>query len=377
MTQSKKKQRSKRRDRKISKKAKHKATHSYKIQKEVYRSKKDTDFSLYEGSTLNPSPVIAILTLPVEYGKGIVHSHSYLPQSCVKWIEQCGARVCPIQYDLPRNVIRGLLEQCNGLVTWGAMMRLYDVDEDSKNIQLDIEFRHYKTFIRTLDFVYLYIASQNMKGNYYPLLGIGDGMQMVAMAATFGRSRAMERINKDDLLERQLEDNLTRVNAENMGVSIKFTKRNSWVKKIFTTGERRRMAKEIVMYTNNLLAFKVNAPYMKKFKERSKSSPTIMQIDSVARGRTGGDYVQMFSFKHLPIFGWEFLPQIVQYEWRRKFIPHTDLSQMVSRKLAHFFVDQCRRNVNNLVNHKILIYNYTLYGARYMRKILNPHEAKL
>jgi len=369
MTQSKKKETKPKRQNYKSKITKKKRKTTI-VKKKIYSA-----VSLYAGDKLNPSPVIGMLTLPVEYGKGMVHSHSYLPQSCVKWIEQCGARVCPIQYDLPRNVTIGLLEQCNGLVTFGTTLSFFDLDENDKEIPLAIEFRHYKTFIRTLDFIYLYIASQNMKGNYYPILGLGEGAQMLAMAATFGRERAVSRINKDDLIEQEQQDNLSRVNAQKMGVPIKFTSRKSWVKKLFTSGERRRMAKEKIMFTNHLLGFLVKAPYMKNFTQKTKTSPTIMQIDSVAKGKKGGDYVQMFSFKHLPLFGWEFLPQIIQFEWRRSFVPHTKLSEMVSRKLAHFFVDQCRRNLNNLVNHKILIYNYTLYGALHMRKILNPHES--
>ena len=70
-------------------------------------------------STPHTRPVIGILTVPVPENKQS-HSHSYLPSSCVKWVETGGARVIPIQYGLPVNVIISMLEQCNGFVTWGT-----------------------------------------------------------------------------------------------------------------------------------------------------------------------------------------------------------------------------------------------------------------
>ena len=51
---------------------------------------------------IKDSPVIAILTIPNTFSK-YKRTHSYLPNSYVKWIEMSGGRVVPVQYDLPTN----------------------------------------------------------------------------------------------------------------------------------------------------------------------------------------------------------------------------------------------------------------------------------
>ncbi len=44
-----------------------------------------------------------------------------IPSSYVKWIEQTGLKVIPIQYDLSKDKMQEILEQINGaLITGGS-----------------------------------------------------------------------------------------------------------------------------------------------------------------------------------------------------------------------------------------------------------------
>lgn len=70
-------------------------------------------------AAVNERPIIGILSMPSSYSayKGT----SNFPASYVKFLEQGGARVVPIPYDLPQNELSALLKNINGaLFTGGA-----------------------------------------------------------------------------------------------------------------------------------------------------------------------------------------------------------------------------------------------------------------
>jgi len=321
-------------------------------------------------STPHTRPVIGILTVPVPENKQS-HSHSYLPSSCVKWVETGGARVIPIQYGLPINVIISMLEQCNGFVTWGTQFVAGGMpdDDDARFFEHKIPLHNFKTFVRALDAIFLYISKQNLAGNYYPMLGIGDGMQYLAITATFAYKRFKSKITHSLLM-----NNNSRVDAIEQPSSLSFTSKKNKIKSLFTPKEQKAIAKHKVVYADNLLGFEPTCSYMNTFTGTTKTSPTQMEIVATSRGRRGKKYVSIYSFKRLPLYGYSFQPQYTAFEWRMKDIPNSMLAMDVSRKLSEFFVDECKKNLNKLVDEDLLIYNYTLYGVSRLDKILNPGE---
>ena len=317
------------------------------------------------------NPIIAILTMPVPYSSK-AHARSYLPQSCVKWLEMSGARVVPIPFDLPTNVILSILEQCNGFACWGSRTESLS----SGNI---VDTMRIKAFIRALDDIFQYILSQNIKGNYYPVLGVGDGMQWVLNTATFGKKRSKKYLS-NKALQTFYNKDISIVNAELMETTIKFTKKPSVIKNLFTPEERKKMATEKLIFTNHTLGYVVGAPYMKKYIKATENSPTQMVINATAKGRTGKEYVMIYSFKHLPIYGVEMLPNATTFQWEinideGKYDKSLNkLAQKISRKISQFFVNECKKNLNKLGDHKLLISNYNLFGIRKLKKILYPNQ---
>lgn len=353
--------------------------------KKTRKEKKQSDLSptlikpCFKGNvTLNKkcvskkNPVIAILTMPVPHISK-AHARSYIPQSCVKWLEMSGARVVPLPFDLPINVIISILQQCNGLACWGAQIQ-------SLKVGYKIDTMRTKAFIRALDDIFQYILSQNLKGNYYPILGVGDGMQWILNTATFGKKRSKEYLSKKTL-RNFYSKNISIVNAEFMETTIHFTKNKSVIKNLFTPTERKIMATEPLAFTNHTLGYVVGAPYMKKYLNATKNSPTEMVINATAKGKTGTEYVSIYSFKYLPIYGLEMLPNVTNFEWETKFAEEkynkslNKLSQKISRKLSQFFVNECKKNLNKLGDEKLLISNYNLYGVRKLKKILYPNRS--
>ena len=67
----------------------------------------------------NDRPIIGILTMPSSYSA--YKNQSFFPSSYVKFLEQGGARVVPIPYDLQEAALKELLSHINGaLFTGGA-----------------------------------------------------------------------------------------------------------------------------------------------------------------------------------------------------------------------------------------------------------------
>ena len=313
-------------------------------------------------------PVIAVLSVPAPENKQS-HSHSYLPSSCIKWVEKGGARVVPIQYGLPINVIIAILQQCNGFITWGSQFVAGGLPNknDRRFLKHKISLHNFKTFVRALDAIFLYISKQNLEGNYYPMLGIGDGMQYLAITAIFAYKRYKSKITRSLLL-----NNNSIVEATELPSSLSFTSNKSIIKSLFTPKERKSMSQKKVVYMDNFLGFVPGCPYMDIFKDTTKTAPTEMEVIATSKGRTGKKYISIYSFRHLPLYGYSFQPQYTAFEWKIPNIPYSTLAFDVSRKLSEFFVNECKKNLNKLIDKDLLIYNYTLYGIPKLQKILNP-----
>ena len=318
------------------------------------------------------NPVIGILTIPApSYARA--HSHSFLPSSCVKWFEMGGARIVPIQYDLPRPTIQAILEQCNGFVTWGSQLQSTGtLKNDKAPLETKVGATRYKQFIRVLDYIYLYIFAQNIKGNYYPILGISEGSQLLALSATFAPERYKSHMCLEKLYYKESE-NMSRVYSEEKDISLHFTSKNNKLKSLFTSAERRKMSKEKILYTDNSLGLKIGAPYMKKYTEMTEISPTQMNIIATSKGRRGDKYVSIYDFEYFPFYGFQFMPAVTIFEWKKMNVPRGAFAHNVSDKLSQFFVDECKKNMNTLVDNRLLIYNYTLYGITKSKKILHPN----
>ena len=76
-------------------------------------------------TSVNNQPVIGILTIPLSnwLGDNIAidseRAKSYLPAAYVRWIENSGARVVPIQYTLTNPIMDSYLAQVNGVIICG------------------------------------------------------------------------------------------------------------------------------------------------------------------------------------------------------------------------------------------------------------------
>lgn len=81
---------------------------------------------------VNLTPVIGILAKPSEYDQYPMNDWNYMAASYVKYIESAGARVVPIQWDLPFDNITRIMRSLNGfLLTGGSMEPSLDLEKQS------------------------------------------------------------------------------------------------------------------------------------------------------------------------------------------------------------------------------------------------------
>ena len=86
----------------------------------------------------------------------------YLPASYVKLVESVGARVVPIPFDAPQEHIETLFRSVNGIIFPGG----------------DADFTPGTLFYDNAKFIYDLVIQANDAGDYFPLIGICQGMEV-------------------------------------------------------------------------------------------------------------------------------------------------------------------------------------------------------
>ena len=98
--------------------------------------------------------VIGILTSPIS--KQFDHiARSYLYKSYVQWAKLYGAKVIPLQYNLPKHILRILLKQINGVIMIGGSV---------PNLK-KYNYETYKHYIGTSHFILEYAKNENKHKN--------------------------------------------------------------------------------------------------------------------------------------------------------------------------------------------------------------------
>ena len=114
---------------------------------------------------INNQVVIGILDQPIINESGCNLSSlgsKYIPASYVKLVESTGARVVPIPFDGPHSTLQRLFNSVNGIMFPGG----------------DADFTPGTTFYDSAQFLFNLTLAANDKGDYFPLIGICQGMEV-------------------------------------------------------------------------------------------------------------------------------------------------------------------------------------------------------
>jgi len=121
--------------------------------------------------SLNTRPIVGILTMPSSYSS--FPDQSFFPASYVKFLEQAGARVVPIPYDLSASALSSLLSSLNGALFTGGAAAFFGSSSP-----------HAPTaYAATAQRIYNEVASAAANGETFPLWGTCLGHELIGVLA--------------------------------------------------------------------------------------------------------------------------------------------------------------------------------------------------
>ena len=322
---------------------------------------------------INDSPVIGILTLPLSnwLGDNIAldsrRAKSYLPAAYVRWIENSGARVVPIQYTMTKPILLSYLTQINGVIICGDISPINYAKMDH-NTKIETEVLRWA---KAEFAIFQWAKQQNNLGNYFPVLGIGMGyeeMIFMNMMPNYYMKITNSKSAMDFDDEDTPQDEMVKASDVYWASPLKLTNTPGIFGQDISKEDQKLWSKKPVCYTTPGWAMNVKGKKISKIKE-------FLEINSITKHKKlKTEYINLYSFKEFPFYGMAFHPEAVIYSWVEKMIPQSDVSTDFSHKMSQIFVNECRKNDTQLTSNKILIYNYTLFSPNKVLKILYPEN---
>ncbi len=322
---------------------------------------------------INNRPVIGILTMPLSNWLGdniALKSHrvkSYLPAAYVKWIENSGARVVPIQYTATTPILKSYLSQINGVIICGDLspVNYISMDKDTKIEEGVIRW------MKAEFSIFQWAKQQNNMGTYFPVLGIGMGYEelifmnlMPKFYTKITDSKSVMNYDVDDIPS----DEMVKMADKYLASPFVLNNTPGIFEKGISKDEMKLFASDNVCYTTPGWAMNSKGNKIKKITD-------FLEINSLGKNKkTRKNYINAYSFKDFPFYGMAFHPEAVIYSWVEETIPQTDIGVRFSQKMSEMFVNECRKNLTQLSSNKILIYNYTLFSPAKVLKILYPQS---
>jgi len=294
-------------------------------------------------------PVIGILTVPVSKVRRKYNAtiKSYLANSYVKWIEMSGARVVPIKFNWSVKKINSVLKQVNGVVFPGG-----DVDRDYKN-----EFLKY---IQTFKQIYQYAETHKN----FALWATCLGFEFMVMIPHHSISDIYNGYEKKEFIDI--------VDARHQRAPLTLTNKSMFNKTFFNEFNKDDINyfKNDCIYMNHGYGFLLDNKHIDKYKKN-------FTILSTNKDTNGKEYISSIQFKTRSFFGTQWHPEKILFESLDKHVPRDEFSQYLSKCVSDMFVNECKKNTNNLKDENLLIYYYTLYSRNEVLDIIEPkHQNK-
>lgn len=279
---------------------------------------------------------------------------SYMAASYVKWIESSGALVVPLEFNLPKPVLHGFLQQLNGVVLIGGGI-------DNKKTHSNKQFL---LFEETIQYILNYTKYQNKIGNYYPIWCTCMSFEMAAIFTI-----------EKDILKTQDDIGKYLINEGFYGGdTLQWTNKPSKLKNLFTPKELEQMNKEECVFYAHSLSLKCDSKMSKKFSKFA---------NIVATGKTKTrniKYVAIYELKNLPLYGVQFHPEKPPFEYDNDGyrVPKTDIAIKLSTKLSRFFISECKKNGNVWIGGKkffdFTINDYNIFNKSISLRLRNLHK---
>ncbi|KAF8103498.1 hypothetical protein N665_0188s0432 [Sinapis alba] len=274
--------------------------------------------------SLNYKPVIGILSHPGDGATGRLNNDtnaSYIAASYVKLAEAGGARVVPLIYNEPEELLFQKLEFVNGVIFTGGWAKkglYYDIVE--------------KIFTKALE--------RNDGGEHFPVYAICLGFELLTMIIS------------------QNTDILEKVDAKNSASSLQFVENVSTQGTVF-----QRFPPELLkkLTTDCLVMQNHQFGISPDNFEGNIALSRFFNIVTTCLDGNRKAYVSTVQSKTYPVTGFQWHPEKNAFEWGSSKIPHSEDAVQVTQLTANYLVSEARKSKNRPPPEKVLsnlIYNY-------------------
>ncbi|XP_052178878.1 gamma-glutamyl hydrolase 2-like [Diospyros lotus] len=282
-------------------------------------------------ANLNFRPVIGILSHPGDGASGRLNnatSASYIAASYVKFVEAAGARVIPLIYNEPPEILYNKLNLVNGVLFtggWAKSGRYFEVAEE----------------------IFKKVLKKNDAGDHFPLLAICLGFELLTMI-----------ISKDNnILESfKATDQASTLQFVN-DVNIEGT-----IFQRFPPDLLKKLSTDCLVMQNHKYGI---SP------ERFQENKELCGFFNILTNSADSDnkvYVSTVQAYSYPVTAVQWHPEKNAFEWGLSMIPHSEDAVQVTQYVANFFISEARKSLNRAPARKVLdnlIYNYSpTYGGK-------------
>ncbi|XP_050371093.1 gamma-glutamyl hydrolase 2-like [Argentina anserina] len=274
---------------------------------------------------LNYRPVIGILSHPGDGASGRlsnVTGTSYIAASYVKFVESAGARVIPLIYTEPSDVLFQKLNLVNGVLFtggWAKKGRYYEVAEK----------------------IFKFILEKNDAGDHFPLYAICLGFELLTMI-----------ISKNTKI-------LESFSAADMASTLQFTENTNiegTVFQRFPPDLLRKLSTDCIVMQNH--HYGISPERLLENKDLS----SFFKILTTSTDEDDKVYVSTVHAYHYPVTAFQWHPEKNAFEWGVPTIPHSEDAVQVTQHIANFLVSEARKSLNRPPIQDVLdnlIYNYS------------------
>ncbi|KAJ8556085.1 hypothetical protein K7X08_022843 [Anisodus acutangulus] len=275
--------------------------------------------------TLNYRPVIGIVSHPGDGASGRLNNASdvsYIAASYVKFVEMAGARVIPIIYTEPPEIINQKLNLVNGVIFTGGRTKE-------------------GLYFEVVKGIFKKVLEKNDAGEHFPLLAICLGFELLTMI-----------ISKDNNI-------LEEFSASHQASTVQFVENIKFEGTFFGRFPPvllKKMGTHCIVMQNH--RFGISPERL----QANKDLCNFFRILTTSVDKKNKVYVSSVQAQRYPITALQWHPEKNVFEWGSSQIPHTEDAIQVTQHVANYFVSEARKSSNKPANSKVLdnlIYNYS------------------
>ncbi|KAL3631477.1 Gamma-glutamyl hydrolase 2 [Castilleja foliolosa] len=274
---------------------------------------------------LNFRPVIGILSHPGDGASGRLSNASdasYIAASYVKFVESAGARVIPLIYNEPTEVLYQKLNLVNGVIFTGGWAKS-------------------GLYFEVVESIFKNVLRKNDAGDRFPLLAICLGFELVTMI-----------VSEDKNI-------LEEFSATDQASTLQFTNSmniNGTLFQRFPPVLINKLSTDCLVMQNHRYGISPE-----KF-QKSKSLCSFFEILTTSADHDDKVYVSTMKAHKYPVTAVQWHPEKNAFEWGLSRIPHSEDAVQVTQHVANFIVREARMSMNRPPAREVLdnlIYNYS------------------